>query len=402
MPRIVLKPDRLIASRRIGPDRCWFWEELANARADHGRLRLDLESGDRVLLRHPDAASLAQTIEAVLHGPRAAQDELATTRQLGSIVSQWTAQSGFCAIAFAEYILCAAVTLDASDLHWEPVRNGYKLTLRRHGRLEPVATVPEAIGHRVVGRLKVMASVKVHRDDVVQEGRAALSDDDADVRLSFVPSVRGESATARLFDRLKGQATIAELGFEPALAQALRGLVDQPGVTLFAGASASGKTTTLYTALRDLVARADGHLRVVTIEDPVEYRLPGVVQLEVDASRGNSYSSLLRSVLRQDANVLVVGEIRDAETAQLAMRAGLTGHCVLTTVHAGDTREALLRLGELGVQQSVIESAVRGVFWQTLEPVCEGDDVIGRKPLAAVSRLGGRPTAPADRLRLAV
>ena len=201
--------------------------------------------------------------------------------------------------------------------------------------------------------------------------RVALADSIAELEL-------GESATVRLFDRLKRDATLDDLGFDPETLASLRRLVrSERGLVVVCGSSASGKTTTLYTAVRELLADSEGCSRTVSVEDPVECCLPGMLQLEVNDGQGNSYAALLRSVLRQDANVIVVGEIRDPETAELAVRAALTGHLVLTTLHAGSAAEALLRLLDLGVGPNVLASAVEGVICQRLVRVPSGRRAAG-------------------------
>ncbi|MEZ4471289.1 MAG: ATPase, T2SS/T4P/T4SS family [bacterium] len=222
------------------------------------------------------------------------------------------------------------------------------------------------------------------------------------------PGVGGEAVTIRLFDRLEGEARLDERQFSPGLqAELARVLASPHGVLLFAGPSASGKTTTLYTALRMLLASAGGTRRALTVEDPVEYRLAGVVQLEPDPHRGVTGAELLRAALRQDADILVVGEARDAESVALMLRAGLTGHLVLGTVHAGNAAEAWARLAELGAEPAVLGRAVRGILAQRLLrrrccaagcPACGGTGHRGRTAVAElrVPDASWQAGAPAD------
>ncbi len=379
----------------LGRETLRYYEELEGvALRAPGRLGLRFAGAGEVLVRMTDAESLAARLSAVVEGPERARAGVRDLTDLREVLAAWLGLPGFCAAPFVRFVLEAGVALDASDLHWEPTDEGYRLCLRRFGELREVGRVPRGVGQRVVGRLKVLAGALVHRVDIVQEGRVDLAGPGTDVRLSFVPTVRGESVTARLFDRLKGGATLAGLGFDATLREGIDALTAGPGVVVFAGASASGKTTTLYTTLRELMARMPDR-RVVTIEDPVECRLDGATQLEVDAARGNTYAALLRSVLRQDAEVLVVGEVRDEETAALALRAGLTGHLVLTTLHAGSVDEVRRRLRDLGADAETMAQAVRGVVAQRLEPTRgEAGEVVGRSVRAVLERWRG--DAPGD------
>ena len=333
-----------------------------------------MRDGERVTLWTRGAKASAAAIQRVLNRGDQALERTTALADLRTEVTAWSQESGFSAPAFVDYILRAATRLEISDLHIKGGVQEASVSVRRNGRLFPVGGIPRAEGRRVVARLKVLAGVQSHRSDVVQEGRIDLLGTGADVRMSFVPAVDGESVTARLFDQLKTRATLDTLGFDPAVQATLRQLASaRRGLVLFAGASAAGKTTTLYTVLRHLMTASREHLRVITVEDPVECRIEGVTQLEVDHSTGNDYPTLLRSVLRQDANVLVVGEIRDAATAALAVEASLTGHLVLSTVHAGCMAECLMRLLDLDVAPRMLSAGLTGVVAQRLEKRDDGD-----------------------------
>jgi general secretion pathway protein E len=362
MSRLTLTPDAVRVRGALGRTRTLYYEDLRGARAEGGRVVLVRRGGEPVSVPAPDAAAAVATLNAILEGPPATAD----LPGLRAAVQAWDALPGFLAAPFVDHVLRAAAQLGASDLHLQPSAGGEAgLSVRLDGVLQPVGRLPGARARRVVGRLKVMAGAQAHRDDVPQEGRAAL--DAGWVRLSFAPTVGGEAVTARLFDRLKGEATLEELGFDPATLADLRALLARPsGALLFAGPSASGKTTTLYTALRTLLAESGGTLRAVSVEDPVEYALPGVVQLEVDAGRRQDGGALLTAALRHDADVLVVGELRARDSVEVMLRAGLTGHRVLSTVHAGTPAEALARLLERGADPGLVGTAVAGVLAQRL------------------------------------
>lgn len=356
-----------------------YFEEIDNVGHTGRTLQLGLHLGSTIELVTPsqNTEALSARLNAIVSGKEDALLRVVDRKTFRAEIDRWMALGGFSAAPFASFLAEAATKLGSSDVHIEPTSMCYRLSIRQCGTLQTVAEIPSSVGRRLLGRLKVLCGAQVHRSDIVQEGRAVFGAEN-DVRLSFVPAVWGESATLRLFDRLKGVATLEELGFDGQALTGLKDLLAKPrGIILFVGPSASGKTTSLYTSLRFQLTTAQQTRRVITVEDPVEYRLPNVVQLEVDPCRGNTYEVLLKSALRQDANILVVGEIRDRTTAELAIRAGMTGHQVLSTLHAGSCGEAIMRLVELGIPPTQICSAVIGIAAQELVgrpcPDCQGE-----------------------------
>lgn len=343
--------------------RRWFYEDLRGARADAGTLWLTRADGvqERVRLDAAQASAAATQLQRILEAPAVADTAVALQR----LAQAWAAEPGFATVPFVHWLLHSAVACGASDLHLSPAHDGAAISVRVDGTVRPILTLPKARATRVVNRLKALSGVRLHRDDIPQEGRVDLGE--GHVRLGFTPGVGGEAVTARLFDRLKGHATLAQLGFAAPDRARLHDWMRAPrGAVLFAGPSASGKTTTLYTALRQRLADSDGLVRAVTVEDPVEYRLADVVQFEAHPEHGLSGAALLRAALRHDADVLMVGEVRDAESAALMIEAGMTGHLALGTVHAGDAAEALERLVHLGVRAPDIATVVRGIVGQRL------------------------------------
>jgi len=265
-------------------------------------------------------------------------------------------------------LLRRAHELAASDLHLDPTEEGLVATVRRDGLLEPLETLPIELHPRIVGRLKALADLLAYRTDVPQEGRipADRTDLGTEVRVASYPTVHGERVALRLEAAAGAPKSLADLGLSDAVRAALERAFDQPeGVVLLTGPSGSGKTTTLYAALGHLLS--DGRRRaIVTVEDPVERRVAGVAQTQVDAAAGLGFPRALRSLLRQDPDVILVGEIRDRETAAVALEAGLTGHLVASTIHAGRAHLVFSRLLDLGVEPFVITTAVRGVLAQRL------------------------------------
>jgi type II secretory ATPase GspE/PulE/Tfp pilus assembly ATPase PilB-like protein len=266
-------------------------------------------------------------------------------------------------VAVVERLLADARARGASDLHLDPTEKGVEVTVRRDGVLEPVETLPADLGPRVVGRLKALAELLAYRTDVPQEGRIAGP---AEARVATFPTLLGERVAVR-FDAQEGEpAGLSALELPPDTLQSLARAIREPeGVLLLTGPAGSGKTTTLYSCLREMAAETPRR-SLFTLEDPVERRVKGVTQTQVNAAAGLTFARALRSLLRQDPDVILVGEIRDRETAAIALEAGLTGHLVLSTVHAGTAPQVFARLLEMGIEPFVATTAVRGVLAQRL------------------------------------
>jgi len=277
-------------------------------------------------------------------------------------------------VAVVERLLAEASARGASDLHLDPTEDGIEVTLRRDGVLERVEMLPGDIGPRVVGRLKALADLLAYRTDVPQEGRIAGP---AEARVATFPTLLGERVAVR-FDSGAEPGPLPSLALPPDAQQGLSRAIREPeGVLLLTGPAGSGKTTTLYSCLREMAAETPRR-SLFTLEDPVERRIRGVTQTQVNPASGLTFARALRSLLRQDPDVILVGEIRDRETAQIALEAGLTGHLVLATVHAGTAPQVFARLLEMGVEPFVATTAVRGVLAQRLLRRREGGGFRGR------------------------
>jgi len=281
------------------------------------------------------------------------------------------------AVAVVDRLLRTALERGASDLHLDPGEDGVRVRIRRDGALQTIETLPLDLSQHVVGRCKALAELLVYRRDVPQEGRidAARSGLGCEMRLATYPTLFGERVAVRLDAPGGVPRVLDELGFDDDVYKAVSHAMAQPdGVVLLTGPSGSGKTTTLYSCLRHL--QQNGPERtIVTVEDPVERRIDGIVQTEVDQVAGLGFANALRSLLRQDPDVLLVGEIRDRETAAIALEAGLTGHLVASTLHAGSAAEVFARLLEMGVEPFVLTTTVRGVLAQRLlRRTCQNDD----------------------------
>ncbi len=267
-----------------------------------------------------------------------------------------------------------AVAARASDIHLEPDGQGLRLRHRIDGVLRDVDGLPAARHAAVVSRVKIMAGLNIVERRLPQDGRCRVTVQGRaiDLRVSCVPSLHGEGIVLRILDKAAAPLALDRLGLGEDLRDGLAGLLDGgDGIILATGPTGSGKTTTLYAALQRL--NTPGR-KIVTVEDPVEYQLPGVTQVQVRPEIGLGFASVLRSVLRHDPDIIMIGEIRDLETAQIAVQAALTGHLVLSTLHTTDAPSALTRLADMGVEPYLITSAVRGILAQrllrTLCPEC--------------------------------
>jgi len=272
------------------------------------------------------------------------------------------------AVEFVEALLSEAQAAAVSDVHIQPRSSdgSFDVLWRLNGVLQHVGTFPQG-KENVVGRLKVLAQLLTYKTDVPQEGRIRLGDEDIEMRLSVFPTVHGEKGVVRLFIASGLFRTLEQLGLpEDIEASVGRTLAATSGVFLTAGPAGSGKTTTLYACLRHIQTASPQMRSIASLEDPVEAIIPGIAQSQIRPSAGFTYASGLRSILRQDPEVIMVGEIRDHEAAETAFQASLTGHLVLTSFHAGSSAEAISRLSDMGIEPYVLRSGLRAILMQRL------------------------------------
>lgn len=268
---------------------------------------------------------------------------------------------------FIDLMLQAGFQAQASDLHLMPTADGIDLRWRIDGVLVYVGTWPKQIAPNLVARLKVLADLLTYRTEIPQEGRIQQTPEGVEMRLSTFPTLHGEKAVIRIFSGAKQLLRLEELGFPSDIAQSIdRTLDSTAGILLITGPAGSGKTTTVYACLREIFARTAGGRSLASLEDPIEAAIPGVAQSQVNPAAGFDLATALRSILRQDPEVILVGEIRDAEVAQGVFQASLTGHLVLTTFHAGRAAEAISRLSEMGIESYLLRSGIRAIVSQRL------------------------------------
>jgi type IV pilus assembly protein PilB len=265
-----------------------------------------------------------------------------------------------------ELILARAIKNKASDIHFEPEKTSYNLRLRIDGVLHTFAELPLEMLKPLEQRLKLISGLKLNVDNVPQDGRFSFNSEDKeiDVRVSMLPSNYGYSVVMRLLGTGNVALELPQLGFSGLAAQRVTTALEKPqGMILTTGPTGSGKTTTLYTFIKEL---NNGEDKIITLEDPIEYKLGGVSQTQIDAAQGYTFGSGLKSILRQDPDVVMVGEIRDSETAETAVQAALTGHQVLSTVHTNDAAGAIPRLLELGIKGFLLADALSAIIGQRL------------------------------------
>jgi general secretion pathway protein E len=269
-------------------------------------------------------------------------------------------------VRLVNLLLIEALDARASDVHLEAYQDGLRVRYRVDGVLQNAPSPPPHLTAAIISRLKIMAELDIAERRLPQDGRIRLrlQNRQVDVRVSTVPTLRGESVVLRLLDKERGRISLAELGMAADTLELFTEVVSRPhGIVLVTGPTGSGKTTTLYGAIEMI---RTGREKILTVEDPVEYELSGVPQVPVNEKVGVTFAAALRSLLRQDPDIILLGEIRDAETAQIATQAALTGHLVLSTLHTNDAPTALTRLLDLEVAAYLVASTVDAVLAQRL------------------------------------
>lgn len=284
-----------------------------------------------------------------------------------------------------------ALAEGASDIHIEPQADRLVVRTRVDGFLVKARELPRALHTAIVSRIKVMASLDIAERRVPQDGhiRMRTGDGEAYLRVSTLPSRYGEKVVLRLFESRRGLLTLEELGFDAAQLAAVAGMLARAhGMILVTGPTGCGKTTTLRACVHRLRAE---HLNIVSVEDPVEYEIAGVTQVQINERVGLTFAESLRAILRQDPDIVMLGEIRDAETAEVAIRASLTGHLLLSTMHTNDAASAILRLVDLGIDPYLIAASTIGVIAQRLVrlvcPDCGAPAPLPPGPAAEFPRL---------------
>src|SRR6266480_7948795 len=306
---------------------------------------------DKMFQQMEGSPELVQLVEEVGPDEIAVSEEQASQRPIVRLV---------------DLIISEAILARSSDIHIEPEEGGVAVRYRIDGVLRQQMKIPRQAGLPLISRIKIMSSLDIADRLRPQDGRArvAVNGQPIDLRVSTLPAQLGEKVVIRILDSRATVKSLESLGLNPGEAEAIKRLLENhEGILLVTGPTGSGKTTTLYSCINQI--KSEG-VNIVTVEDPVEYRMQGIVQVQVQEKAGLTFAAALRSILRQDPNVVLIGEIRDKETAQIAVQASLTGHLVLSTLHTNDAANAVTRLVDIGVESYKIAASLRGVVAQRL------------------------------------
>ncbi|MBS1704811.1 MAG: Flp pilus assembly complex ATPase component TadA [Armatimonadetes bacterium] len=355
---------------------CPTYDVVEAAKALSGmRVEPVLASEERLQLLIEDFAAGKPIRSGMERHVAQAMSEMGTRDKSGPKATDVTEEATRPVIGIVNQILADAIRMHASDIHVEPFEDKVEVRFRIDGQLIKLREIPQELHSMLVTRIKIMSELDVVEYRAPQDGRmsVALGRRSIDVRVSVLPNVHGQRIVLRILDRQVAMKALEEIGFTPSNLQIFRSLIHKPyGLFLVTGPTGSGKTTTLYSALREVQTSANN---VMTCEDPVEYELPGIAQSQVNEKVGLTFATQLRAILRQDPDVILVGEVRDSETATTAIRAALTGHMVFSTLHCNDALSAVPRLMDMGVEPSLLATCLIGVQAQrlvrTLCPKCK-------------------------------
>ncbi len=354
---------------------------------------IELEAAlERLYAELSDSSDASEMLDEMVADAEPAEEDAERLKDLASEAP---------VIRLVNQLIARAVETHASDVHLEPFPDRLRIRYRYDGVLHEVEPPPARLQAAVISRIKIMARLDIAERRLPQDGRIKLTvrGHEIDFRVSSVPSLHGEKVVLRILDRTAVEFDYAKLGLPAAIRQGIERALDLPnGMVLVTGPTGSGKTTTLYTGLLKLntVAR-----NVVTVEDPIEYQLTGINQIQVKPQIGLNFASLLRSILRQDPDVIMIGEIRDLETVQIAVQAALTGHLVLSTIHTNSAAATMTRLRDMGLEDYLMTATLKAVLAQRLVrrlcAVCKAPDPA---PSALIERLGLERLAPAEAITL--
>ena len=345
---------------------------MANPRDEFARRALAMASGKNIVTQVGIASEIENGIEKLLGGGRSAMgqivDNLDTDDEsdLEDVEHLRDLASEAPVIRLVNLVLQRAVEARASDIHIEPFENRLKVRYRVDGVLQEVEAPPSKSTAAVISRIKIMARLNIAERRLPQDGRIMhrVQGKELDLRVSTVPTSHGESVVMRILDRESIVLDFASLGFDQGLKKSFIKALEMPhGIILVTGPTGSGKTTTLYTALSALNTPAR---KIITVEDPVEYQLEGINQIQAKSSIGLDFAHALRAIVRQDPDVIMIGEMRDLETAKIAIQSALTGHLVLSTIHTNDAAGGVTRMMDMGVEDYLLTSTVNAILAQRL------------------------------------
>ncbi|WP_043174737.1 type II secretion system ATPase GspE [Pseudomonas aeruginosa] len=391
--RALLRPGEHGATLLVSP-RTPGWA-ISEVRQRHALASLESVRDDELDTLLASAYSDTGSAAAVVGAAESEVDLDRLMDDIPEVTDLLDTQDGAPVIRMINALLTQAARDEASDIHIEPFETHSVVRYRVDGALRDVVAPRKALHAALVSRIKIMAQLDIAEKRLPQDGRIALrvAGRPIDIRVSTVPTGHGERVVMRLLDKQAGRLRLETLGMAPGVLAPLDNLIRQPhGIVLVTGPTGSGKTTTLYAALARLDASTSN---ILTVEDPVEYDLPGISQIQVNARIDMTFAVALRAILRQDPDVVMVGEIRDRETAEIAVQASLTGHLVLSTLHTNSAIGAITRLVDMGIEPFLLSSSMLGVLAQRLVRVlCPACKEPYRADEAECALLGVDPAAP--------
>jgi len=355
------------------------WATLSEVQRQYVVDRLEAEPSSALMDRINAAYAGGESSAATVVGEVESAVDLSRMMQdLPAVEDLLEAANDAPIIRMLNALLTQAAKDGASDIHIEPYERSSSVRFRVDGTLREVVQPNRALHAALISRLKIMAELDIAEKRLPQDGRISLriGGRAIDVRVSTLPSAHGERAVLRLLDKSESKFTLEGLGMDGRVLSSFKNLVQQPhGIVLVTGPTGSGKTTSLYASLQTVDTSTTN---VLTVEDPIEYELPGIGQTQVNAKIDLTFAKALRAILRQDPDVIMIGEIRDYETAQIAIQASLTGHLVLATLHTNDATSAVTRLTDMGIEPFLLSSSLLGVLAQRLVrrlcPSCKRQD----------------------------
>lgn len=333
---------------------------------------IELESGMKV---EPSFALKSQITEAIDKFMSSRNTEIAAKEIISDLCAEIESAgdktedeylNNFPVVRLVNSLIDQALKMESSDIHIEPLADKIRVRFRIDGELHETLEVPIKSHSAIVTRIKIMAGMNIAEKRLPQDGRLEMNVDSIaiDMRISVLPTVYGEKIVLRILNRGNFLKSKYELGFTNENLKSVDSIMECPnGIILIAGPTGSGKTTTLYTYLNEL---NNINKNIITVEDPVEYKIHGINQVQVNSKIGLSFASGLRSILRQDPDIIMIGEIRDEETAEIAVRAAITGHLVISTIHTNDAPSAVIRLEDMGIKTFLVAASLRGVISQRL------------------------------------
>lgn len=306
--------------------------------------------------------SVADSLHEIMSSRRTEENE----RKIVSPLTSERSEADSPIVKLVNLIITKAVNEGASDIHVEPDETSLRIRYRVSGTMREEASPPKSMQNEIISRIKVAADLDVSEKRLPQDGRFMMLVENApvDLRVSTLPTIHGEKIVIRILDRRNLLLTFRQLGFRDSLQEAWMNIIHKPeGLVLISGPTSSGKTSTLYATLQEINSIEKN---IITVEDPVEYSMPVINQIQINEKAGLSFPTSLRSILRQNPDIIMIGEIRDRETAQMAVRSALTGHLVFSTIHTNDAPSAITRLIDIGVENYLVVAAIKGILAQRL------------------------------------